>query len=127
MLQHRAVQAASRRSSRGSGGSPGETITLLLTGDVMTGRGIDQILPHPVDPRLYEPQVNSATIYVELAEAANGSIPRPVDFSYVWGDALSEIVRRPDLRIVNLETAITSRQHPQPKGINYRMSPRNVA
>jgi poly-gamma-glutamate synthesis protein (capsule biosynthesis protein) len=28
--------------------------TLLLTGDVMTGRGIDQLMPTPNSPRLYE-------------------------------------------------------------------------
>jgi poly-gamma-glutamate capsule biosynthesis protein CapA/YwtB (metallophosphatase superfamily) len=29
-------------------------VTLFLCGDVMTGRGLDQILEHPGDPRLYE-------------------------------------------------------------------------
>jgi hypothetical protein len=47
---------------------PSEAITLFLCGDVMLGRGIDQILAHPGDPRLYEPAVGSATTYVELAE-----------------------------------------------------------
>ncbi|MGR9037177.1 MAG: twin-arginine translocation signal domain-containing protein, partial [Gammaproteobacteria bacterium] len=28
------------------------TMTLFLCGDVMTGRGIDQVLPHPGDPRI---------------------------------------------------------------------------
>jgi len=28
-----------------------QTITLFLCGDVMTGRGIDQVLPHPGNPR----------------------------------------------------------------------------
>lgn len=27
-------------------------VTVFLCGDVMTGRGIDQILPHPSDPRI---------------------------------------------------------------------------
>ena len=31
------------------------TISLFLCGDVMTGRGIDQVLPYPVRPVLYEP------------------------------------------------------------------------
>jgi poly-gamma-glutamate capsule biosynthesis protein CapA/YwtB (metallophosphatase superfamily) len=30
-----------------------ESITLFLCGDVMLGRGIDQILPRPGDPRLH--------------------------------------------------------------------------
>ena len=44
-------------------------ITLFLCGDVMTGRGIDQILPHPGKPHLFEPYMRSALGYVELAEA----------------------------------------------------------
>ncbi|MDA3786559.1 MAG: hypothetical protein PF568_06730, partial [Deltaproteobacteria bacterium] len=63
-------------------------ITLFLAGDVMTGRGIDQVLPHPADPVIYEPYMRSAYGYVELAEQQNGFIPKPVDYSYFWGDAL---------------------------------------
>ena len=63
-------------------------ITLFLCGDVMTGRGIDQILPHPGKARLFEPCVHSALGYVQLAEEKNGPIARPADFAYPWGDAL---------------------------------------
>lgn len=103
-------------------------VTLFLCGDVMTGRGIDQVLPHAVDPRLYEPYVRSADRYVELAEAAHGPIPRPVPYHYVWGDALS-VLRdvAPVARIVNLETAVTTSDGPWPdKRIHYRMHPDNV-
>ena len=104
-----------------------ETCTLFLCGDVMTGRGVDQILPHPSTPELYEPVVRSALEYVELAEDAHGSIPRPVDYSYIWGVALDELARRkPDARIVNLETSITTSAQASPKEINYRMHPANV-
>jgi poly-gamma-glutamate capsule biosynthesis protein CapA/YwtB (metallophosphatase superfamily) len=103
-------------------------ITLFLCGDVMTGRGIDQILPHPGDPRLYETYVHSAKLYVELAEKLSGAIDRPVDFAYVWGDARSELERRaPQARIVNLETAVTTSENPWVgKGVHYRMHPANV-
>ncbi len=103
-------------------------LTLFLCGDVMTGRGVDQALPHPGDPRIHEPHVKSAERYVEIAERANGPIPRPVDFSYIWGDALEELARvRPSARIVNLETSITrSDDYWRGKGINYRMHPHNV-
>jgi len=102
-------------------------VTLFLCGDVMTGRGIDQALPHACDPRLRESYLTSALGYVELAEAAHGPIPRPVDFAYVWGDALPELARvRPDCRIVNLETSVTRSEDCAPKGINYRMAPENV-
>jgi poly-gamma-glutamate capsule biosynthesis protein CapA/YwtB (metallophosphatase superfamily) len=49
----------------------------------MTGRGIDQILPHPSDLVLYEPFMKSASGYVELAEKATGETPRPVDYGYI--------------------------------------------
>jgi len=101
---------------------------LFLAGDVMTGRGIDQVLPHPSDPRLFEGYVKSATGYVDIAERANGPIARPVDFDYVWGDALAELDRRrPAARLINLETAVTTSDDAQAKGINYRMHPGNAA
>ena len=102
-------------------------VTLFLGGDVMLGRGIDRILPHPGDPTLHESHARSAELYVRLAEAAHGPIPRHAGFDYVWGDALAALrVARPDLRIVNLETSVTVSDDPWPKGINYRMSPANV-
>jgi poly-gamma-glutamate capsule biosynthesis protein CapA/YwtB (metallophosphatase superfamily) len=102
-------------------------IRLFLCGDVMTGRGIDQILPHPSEPQLYEPYVRNAKHYVELAEQVNGTIPYPVDYDYIWGDALETLEHMsPDLRIINLETSVTSSNEYWPKGINYRMHPKNI-
>lgn len=73
--------------------------TLFLAGDVMTGRGIDQVLPHPSPPRLYETCMQSAREYVDLAERANGPVAAPVAWDYVWGDALAVLARkRPDAR-----------------------------
>jgi poly-gamma-glutamate synthesis protein (capsule biosynthesis protein) len=103
------------------------SIRLFLCGDVMTGRGIDQVLAHPCSPVLHETYVASAMDYVRLAEEANGPIPRHVDPSYVWGAALDELNRtRPDARIINLETSITRSEDYLAKGINYRMSPDNA-
>ncbi len=101
---------------------------LFLCGDVMTGRGIDQALPHPVNPVLYEPYVRDARDYIALAENAHGPIPRPLPFDYIWGDALQELDRAAvDFRIVNLETAITSAETAwSDKGIHYRMHPQNA-
>jgi poly-gamma-glutamate capsule biosynthesis protein CapA/YwtB (metallophosphatase superfamily) len=103
-------------------------LRLFLCGDVMTGRGIDQALPHPVNPALHEPYVRDAREYIDLAENANGPIPRPVSFDYIWGNALQELEDSGvDLRIVNLETAITSAEtHSPGKAIHYRMHPRNI-
>lgn len=63
----------------------GEPIRLFLCGDVMTGRGIDQVLPYPAAPVLYEDYAKDARDYVLLAEQAHGAIPKPVDFEYIWG------------------------------------------
>lgn len=102
---------------------------LLLAGDVMTGRGIDQVMPHPCPPELQEPYVRDAREYVRLAERVHGPIPSAVEDDYIWGDALTEIERfHPDVRIINLETAITCGGHPWPrKAIHYRMNPAHLA
>ncbi|MBI4189308.1 MAG: CapA family protein [Betaproteobacteria bacterium] len=104
------------------------SVTLFLCGDVMTGRSVDQILAHPNKPHIFEPYMRSAAGYVQLAEGATGPINRPVDFAYIWGDALAEFERaRPDGRIINLETAVTAAEDPWPgKGIHYRMHPANI-
>jgi len=103
-------------------------VRLFLGGDVMLGRGVDQILPHPGDPTLYERSIRDARGYVELAEAANGPIAWPVDYSWPWGDALEVLDNfDPDVRLVNLETSITrSGDFALDKGIHYRMSPDNL-
>jgi poly-gamma-glutamate synthesis protein (capsule biosynthesis protein) len=102
--------------------------TLFLTGDVMTGRGIDQIMRHPSEPVLHESYVRDARAYVALAEEKNGPIQTPVGDGYAWGDALAELDRvAPDARIVNLETSVTTSADAWPqKGIHYRMHPGNV-
>ncbi|MDP9292286.1 MAG: CapA family protein [Verrucomicrobiota bacterium] len=104
-------------------------VKLFLCGDVMTGRGIDQILPYPGDPVLYESYMRSALGYVELAEHETGPLPRRVDSRYIWGDALALLEEQtPDARIVNLETSVTASHDAWPgKGIHYRMHPANVA
>ena len=104
------------------------TTTCFLCGDVMTGRGIDQIMPQPSQPDIYEGYMRSAKGYVELAEQANGAIEQPVDYPYIWGDALNVLRQEaPQVRLVNLETAVTtSDDYWRGKGINYRMHPDNI-
>ncbi len=94
----------------------------------MTGRGIDQVLPHPSPPRIYEPYVTDAKEYVRIAEEAFGPIQKPRDFTSVWGEAIGVLKRRmPDVRVINLETAVTTTEdYWKGKGINYRMNPANV-
>ena len=62
----------------------GGLVTLFACGDVMPGRGVDQILPHPGDPELREEYASDADAYVRLAERANGPIPRRAS-PWPWG------------------------------------------
>jgi poly-gamma-glutamate capsule biosynthesis protein CapA/YwtB (metallophosphatase superfamily) len=104
-------------------------LTVFLTGDVMTGRGIDQILPHRGDPQLRESWVTDARTYVALAEKVNGRVPAPTDFGWPWGAALPLLEEfAPDVRLINLETTITAGGEFAPgKAVHYRMHPDNIA
>jgi poly-gamma-glutamate capsule biosynthesis protein CapA/YwtB (metallophosphatase superfamily) len=121
------IESAGTRLSSTGADNEG-LVCLALFGDVMTGRAIDQILPHPGDPVLYEAYVRDARDYIKLAESASGPIPCPVGYEYIWGDMLPELAgARTDVRIVNLETSITSSDHHWPdKAIHYRMHPLNI-
>lgn len=101
---------------------------IFLCGDVMTGRGIDQIFSSSTSPELYEDYVKDARDYIKLAEERNGPIPRHVSPDYIWGEALRIWKdEAPDFKIINLETAVTRRDTPLiGKGINYRMHPDNL-
>jgi poly-gamma-glutamate capsule biosynthesis protein CapA/YwtB (metallophosphatase superfamily) len=94
----------------------------------MLGRGVDQILPRPGEPLLRETYMKDARGYVELAERANGPIPRPVEFAWPWGDALATIDDvAPDIRLINLETSVTrSDDFSFEKSLHYRMHPGNL-
>ncbi|GGW98007.1 CapA family protein [Streptomyces lomondensis] len=100
-------------------------VTLFLCGDVMLGRGVDQILAHPGDPALREAYVEDARSYVRLAEAAHGPVPAPVPPSWPWGEALRVLDEAaPDARIVNLETSVTRGGTFAPdKEVHYRLHP----
>lgn len=103
-------------------------LTLFLCGDVMLGRGVDQILPHPGEPELREREVNDARHYVRLAELVSGPIPEPASFSWPWGDALELLDHvAPDARVINLETSVTrSADFCPAKAVHYRMNPDNL-
>ena len=103
-------------------------VTLFACGDVMPGRGVDQILPHPGDPELREDYASDANAYVGLAVHANGPIPRSAGFSWPWGDALLVVEEAaPDVRVINLETSVTRSADFAPgKAVHYRMNPDNL-
>ena len=128
--RHAASADADTEPSTGTtaSGSRAKPLRLFLAGDVMTGQGLDQALPHSADPTLREPWVQDARRYLQLAEAANGPIDPPLAYDQVWGDTVPELQRAaPDARIVNLETSVTTSNAFWPdKGIHYRMHPGNV-
>src|SRR5947208_12588054 len=102
-------------------------LRLFLCGGVMTGRGIDQALPHPVNPVLYEPYVRDAREYVELAEKAHEPIPRPLSLDYIWGDPRRGLENAQiDPGLANPDTASPSAETQCPgNGILDRMHPHN--
>ncbi len=105
-------------------------VKVFVIGDVMLGRGIDQILRYSCNPKLYEGNGLNAQNYVSLAVIKNGPLPNSNSrgVSYVWGDALDILKElKPDVRIINLENSITTSDDPWPaKGIHYRMHPGNM-
>ncbi|MET9390367.1 CapA family protein [Streptomyces sp. NPDC006624] len=107
----------------------GDVVTLFLCGDVMLGRGVDQILAHPGEPALREAYVDDARTYVRLAESVHGPVPAPAGPSWPWGEALRMLEETaPDARIVNLETSVTRcGMFARGKEIHYRMNPANLA
>ncbi len=124
-----AIAGAQQLQPYNNDGKSPAPIVLFMSGDVMLGRAIDQILPYSNDPVLYERYIRDARDYIRLAEKANGPISKPVNCGYIWGDALQELDKfNPDVRMINLETSITQNdafwKH---KYIHYRMHPKNTA
>lgn len=80
-------------------------IRLFLAGDVMTGRRVDQALSAPGALERFEDTGNA-----------------------IWADALKELADRvPEVRIVNLETCITTSDEAWPnKRFHFRMNPQNA-
>lgn len=107
------------------------TIRVFVVGDVMLARAIDMIQPYSCDPKLYEGNGLSALDYVSLVVAKNGPLPDESERGpeYVWGDAIRILDQKlPDVRIINLETSITTSHAPWPrKSVHYKMHPKNVS
>lgn len=96
--------------------------TLMLGGDVMLGRLVDQIMPqHVNEPGEQHHAVNILRHYGRSDQVSKGN-----PYRYVWGDVLPELLKA-DLRLINLETSITTSSKKWPrKAFNYRMHPGNV-
>ena len=104
---------------------------LFLAGDLMPGRGVDAVLPWALrDRTLRERGASDARVYVDLARRASliGS-PEEVTRSVedVLGDLLTTLDARAPLaiRLVNLESALTTSTSFWNKSVNYRASQKN--
>jgi poly-gamma-glutamate capsule biosynthesis protein CapA/YwtB (metallophosphatase superfamily) len=109
----------------------GRFARLWFVGDVMLARGIDMIQRHSCNPTLYEGNGLNAHDYTRLAISLYGPIPDASQRGpeYVWGDTLQPDfeVEEPDLRIINLETSISTSMKPWPhKAVHYKMHPLNI-
>jgi poly-gamma-glutamate capsule biosynthesis protein CapA/YwtB (metallophosphatase superfamily) len=91
-------------------------LKVIAVGDVMLGRLVDQLFQvHNFDPECF-----SAKYFLKL-------LKKPyVTHDYVWGDLLPTF-RQADLRLINLETSVTTSDKMWPnKMFHYRMHPENV-
>jgi poly-gamma-glutamate capsule biosynthesis protein CapA/YwtB (metallophosphatase superfamily) len=104
------------------------SLKLLLGGDLMLGRGIDQQMPQHCDPALHEAVVRDARHYAQLAARRHGALATPFGPATPWGASLAWMEQfQPELRIVNLETAITTSDRAWPgKGVHFRLHPANI-
>jgi poly-gamma-glutamate capsule biosynthesis protein CapA/YwtB (metallophosphatase superfamily) len=102
-------------------------LRIALAGDAMLGRLLDQTLPYPLKDA--SEMVHGAAIRRRLglphppytAEQEQALFKRP------WGDTLF-LLGAADLRVVNLETSITTSNDKYPgKAFNFRLHPRNAA
>lgn len=86
---------------------------LLLTGDVMIGRGVDQILQFPSNPIIYEGYMKSALGYVAIAEKISGAIPRnvPVECTRAFAFLSRLLVHNRSRRPPNVALPIPNHRH----------------
>lgn len=104
-------------------------LNVTVAGDMMLGRAVDLMLDFPTDQTLYESSVKNAREYItliqkRLKEEHKTKLMKPPLF---WKPLMLEFHQlKSDLFCVNLETAITNRLTPWPKGINYKMSTKNI-
>ena len=99
-----------------------KSYTLSLTGDVMLGRLIDQLMPEHVENAH---DAASAEKFIEAypTDLSKGNYTP----SSPWSTTLP-LLTTSDLTLINLETSVTTSNTPWPdKVFNYRMHPANLA
>ena len=101
-------------------------IRLSFAGDLMLGRGVDQVLKFPTDSRLYENAVKNSKEYVLLIQSELKRQNKVYELLF-WSPIMNDFHKfQSHLFFINLETAITHSLTPYPKGINYKLSPDTV-
>lgn len=78
MMEKKQLEQSTEKKGNNVSFLESSAISIFLCGDVMTGRGIDQVMPHPSRPDLHESYVKDARYYVRLDENKGASIPAPV-------------------------------------------------
>ncbi|KIX99591.1 uncharacterized protein Z520_04224 [Fonsecaea multimorphosa CBS 102226] len=100
--------------------------SLLLLGDVMIGRLIDALLPTSIARQSPHSDPESAAWTVDKHILPRS--PQLESYNYLspWGNSV-ELIRKSDLVLANLETAVTTSEKKWPsKVFNYRTHPGNV-
>lgn len=107
---------------------PDSCVRLFLGGDVMTGRTIDQLFATHNDDNFGKTDHIPSVRYLAWSAALHGAEILPLAHDYIWGDALGVLEQaRPDFRLINLETAVTTAETWENKQFNYRMHPANIS
>jgi poly-gamma-glutamate capsule biosynthesis protein CapA/YwtB (metallophosphatase superfamily) len=100
------------------GGNGGGAFYIVLVGDVMLGRLIDQLRPTHVENPSEHEIVSGFARRMPMLSSYCARTP--------WGNTL-RLFRSAHLNLINLETSVTTHDRPWPhKAFNYRMHPANV-
>ncbi|KAL6057719.1 Polyglutamate biosynthesis protein, variant 3 [Balamuthia mandrillaris] len=97
---------------------------VLAVGDVMLGRLVDGLFPtHNDDPE----HAGHAKRYLKAVSGGPERLAqyKKQQYKFVWGDTLP-LFQEADVRVINLETSVTTHDVKNPKTFNYRMHPANL-
>jgi poly-gamma-glutamate capsule biosynthesis protein CapA/YwtB (metallophosphatase superfamily) len=105
--------------------SQSKVYTLLLLGDVMIGRLIDALLPSSIARQAPKSDPEAAARTVEAIVRRSPDL-KSYNYLSPMGNSV-DLVRKADLVLANLETALTISEKPWPRKVfNYRSHPENV-
>jgi len=118
---HRTLQAAQLHLPNRN-----QVVQLALVGDCMTGRLLDQVLPHPIPNEVEHGRSISALGDHLRAGLGVRGLSDTNKLERVWGTTLP-LFKEADARLINLETSVTTSDTPWPsKVFHYRMHPQNI-